>query len=363
RKSYTADFKLSIVTYAKENGNRAAGKRFSVNEKSVHEWRKEEAETEKLNPHKRARRGKKAKWQNLEVKLGERDSQRVVLMVAIKLKARLMAMEMKINDFHGGSGNWVYKFMRRNNLSVRARTSVGQWLPDEWEKKMDDFKDFVHKEINQVGLKPNNVIKMDEVPTSFNIPAIWSVVATGVKTVSVATISHECTCFTVILVCMAGGEKLKPMVIFKRVTMPFDISVVCHKKSWVNQVMKTWTESCFQARKGGFFNPKSLLLSYALAAHKETSVQKHIDAMGAHIAIIPGGLTCKLQPLDVAVNHPLKCFNREEWENWMTNGEHTFTLAGRQHHATDVEVCKWVLATWERLTPATIRNGFCKCEI
>ena len=73
-----------------------------------------------------------------------------------------------------------------------------------------------------------------------------------------------------------------------------------------------------------------------IAAHKETNVQKHINSAGAHIAVIPGGLTCKLQPLDVAVNHPFKTFVREEWDRWMTNGKHTFTPAGRQRRATYV---------------------------
>uniref|UniRef100_K7FYY8 DDE-1 domain-containing protein n=1 Tax=Pelodiscus sinensis TaxID=13735 RepID=K7FYY8_PELSI len=335
RKSYTADFKRSVVTYAKENGNRAAGRKFSINEKSVHEWRKEEAEIEKLNPHKRAHPGKKAKWPNLEKNLvkwvlAQRESQHAVSTVAIKLKVRLMAMEMKIDDFRRGSGNRLYKF----NLSVRERTSVGQWLPDEWEKKMDDFKDFVHKEINQLGLKPNVVINMDEVPMSFDIPATQSVAATGVKIVGVAITGHERTCFTVILACMEGGEKLKPMVIFKRVMMPREklpagISMVCNKKGWMNtEVMKTWTDSCFRARKGRFFKPKSLLLFDALVTHKLPIQVLPINAMEARIAVIPGGLTCKLQPLDVAVNYPFKCFIHEEWDNWMTNREHTFTPAG-----------------------------------
>uniref|UniRef100_K7FIJ0 HTH CENPB-type domain-containing protein n=1 Tax=Pelodiscus sinensis TaxID=13735 RepID=K7FIJ0_PELSI len=365
-KSYTADFKLCVVTYAKDNGNRA-GRKYSVNEKSVWEWRKKQ-KLRKLHPRKRARHGKKAKWPNLEQNLlkwicAQRENKQAVSTVAIQLKARLMDMEQKIYDFNGGSENWVYKFMQRNNLSVCAQTSIGQRFPDEWEMKIDDFKTFVFKEINQLGLKPNKVIYMHKVPMSFDISATQSVEETGSKTVRVATTSHERTCFTV-LACAANGDKLKPMVIFKRVTMPREkllagVSVICNKKGWMNtDVMKTWTDSCFHAQKA-----KSLLLLDSLAAHKETSVQKHINTISAHISVIPGGLTCKLQPLDMAVNHPFKCFVQEEWDNWMTNGEHTFTPAGRQHHATYVEVCKWVLAAWNRIKQATIWNGFCKCAI
>uniref|UniRef100_K7GDI2 HTH CENPB-type domain-containing protein n=1 Tax=Pelodiscus sinensis TaxID=13735 RepID=K7GDI2_PELSI len=331
RKSYTANFKLCVVAFAKDNGNRAAGRKYSVNEKSVREWRKEEAELEKLHPRKRARRGQKAKWPKLEGNLlrwvlTQRESNHSVSTVAIQLKARVMAMEQKIYDFKGGSPNWVYKFMRRNNLSVRALTSAGQRLPNEWEKKMHYFKIFVHKEIQQLGLKPNNIFNMDEVPMSFDIPATRSVAETGTKRICVATTGHERTCFTVVLACTANGEKLKPMVIFKRVMMPREkmpagVCIVCNRKGWMNtDVMKTWSDSCFRARKGGFFNPKSLLVLDSLAAHKESSVQKLLNSVGAHIAIIPGGLTSKLQPLDMAVNHSFKCFIREDWDNWMRNG-------------------------------------------
>jgi transposase-like protein len=43
RKSYTAMFKLEVVDFAKEKGNREAARKFNVGETSVREWRKEEA--------------------------------------------------------------------------------------------------------------------------------------------------------------------------------------------------------------------------------------------------------------------------------------------------------------------------------
>ena len=87
-------------------------------------------------------------------------------------------------------------------------------------------------------------------------------------------------------------------------------------------------------------------------------MQKHLNSIGAHIACIPGGLTCKLQPLDVAVNHRFKTYIREEWDKWMVHGEHTYTPARRQRRATYVQVSNWVLAKWARIKPETIKNGF-----
>ena len=67
RKSYTAGFKLQVIKFAKEKGNRAAGREFDVGETSAREWRKDEKELKKLNPRKRARQGGKPKWPHLEV--------------------------------------------------------------------------------------------------------------------------------------------------------------------------------------------------------------------------------------------------------------------------------------------------------
>ena len=100
-----------------------------------------------------------------------------------------------------------------------------------------------------------------------------------------------------------------------------------------------------------------------LACLISVSVRKQIKKTDAHIVVIPGGLTSKLQPLDIAVNHPFKCSVRNEWDKCMSEGEHTFTLAGKQRHAKYVEVCKWVLAAWQQISTETIRNGFIKAGL
>ena len=40
RPSYTATYKLQVIAYAEEHGNRAAGRNCSIGESSVREWRK-----------------------------------------------------------------------------------------------------------------------------------------------------------------------------------------------------------------------------------------------------------------------------------------------------------------------------------
>ena len=70
----------------------------------------------------------------------------------------------------------------------------------------------------------------------------------GAKTVLVKTTGHEKSRFTVVLTCMADGTKLKPMVVFKRKTMPkgnFPAGVVIHvhPNGWMDDDgTKLWFE-------------------------------------------------------------------------------------------------------------------------
>ena len=38
-----------------------------------------------------------------------------------------------------GGPSWCSRFMRRNRLSVRSRTTVGQKVPENWEEKVMNF--------------------------------------------------------------------------------------------------------------------------------------------------------------------------------------------------------------------------------
>ena len=54
RASYTAGFKLRVVSYAVDHGNRAAGKKFSVDERCFRKW---QAQREKLTNTQKMKRG------------------------------------------------------------------------------------------------------------------------------------------------------------------------------------------------------------------------------------------------------------------------------------------------------------------
>jgi transposase-like protein len=108
RASYTAEFKIKVIKYAEENGNRMAARDHQIDEKNVRRWRQEKNVLEVINPKKRARRGRRAFWPEIESDLKEwilkkRNDNRKVSTIDIRLEARLMAGEKGIIGFKGGA--------------------------------------------------------------------------------------------------------------------------------------------------------------------------------------------------------------------------------------------------------------------
>ena len=147
RQSYTVSDKLRIIQFAEQNGNRAAEREFGVSESNVRLWRKSKENLEKMPRLKRVNRGKKAAWLELEIDLlawitEKRNNGIAILPSLVRLKALDLAKDEKYNipEGHFKAGNhWCQRFMKRNNLSLRQKTTLAQRLPDDYEEKIVTF--------------------------------------------------------------------------------------------------------------------------------------------------------------------------------------------------------------------------------
>ena len=63
---------------------------------------------------------------------------------------------------------------------------------------------------------------------------------------------------------------------------------------------------------GGLLKKPSLLVYDQFKAHVTESTKWLATKLKTHLAVIPGGLTSQLQPLDVSVNKLFKGFMHEE---------------------------------------------------
>ena len=168
----------------------------------------------------------------------QRQNGYVVTRSSIRIYALKEAKKSGIGDFTASPG-WCNRFMRRHNLVLRKRTKIAQKLPDELSDKIRNFHQFIIRHRQSNCYRIACIGNMDETPLTFDMPSSSTVNKMGEKTVTIKTTGHEKSRFTVVLACMADGMQLKPMVIFKRKTLPkgkFPSGVVVHvhPKGWMD---------------------------------------------------------------------------------------------------------------------------------
>ncbi|GFX42436.1 DDE-1 domain-containing protein [Trichonephila clavipes] len=81
------------------------------------------------------------------------------------------------------------------------------------------------------------------------------------------------------------------------------------------------------------------------------------------MAVIPGGLTSLVQPLDVCINKPFKQNLKQQWNMWMIEGEKSFTKGGQMCHASLEILCEWIIKSWNEIKPHLIQKSFKKYSI
>lgn len=114
----------------------------------------------------------------------------------------------------------VYRFLDRNNYSIRKASHVGQPLPS---KAMDLFYEFfmdVIRKRQKLGIydtkeEHDRIVNIDETPVYFEMTTDKTINRKGDKVISVETKGNEKKLISCVLAISAGGKKLIPTLIFK----------------------------------------------------------------------------------------------------------------------------------------------------
>lgn len=332
RNSYDVTFKLKVIELAKANTNRAAEREFGVTEKIVRDWRAKESKMRDVSSQSvKKMRTVISPYDQIEGTLKQwvidmRSNGYIVTRATIRFRAKQLAKESGYSDFKASSG-WCTRFMCRHDLALRQKTHIAQRLPKDMDTKVDSFHKFVIDLRKGHDFELGAIGNMDETPMFFDMPSNRTVDVKGAKTVSETTTGSDKAHFTVILSCLADGTKLKPAVVFKCKTMPkeklpSDIVVFCQEKGWVDEnVLIRWLDEVWFKRPGALLNKKSLMVWDMFCAHLVNSVKNKLKENCTYQAVIPGGCTSVLQPLDVCLNKPFKVNMRAKWNTWMVSGD------------------------------------------
>ena len=191
RQSYTTSEKLKIIKFAEEHGNRAAQREFGIAESNVRLWRKSKENLQKMPRLQRADRGRKAAWPRLEQDLmawitEKRNNGLAILPAMVRLKALEMSKDAKYEITAGqfkASNHWCQRFMKRNGLSLRQKTTLAQRLPSDYEEKIVQFQRFIIKQRRAHSYPLHLMANMDESPIQF-CQQNWHVVKHGLDWIS-----------------------------------------------------------------------------------------------------------------------------------------------------------------------------------
>ena len=159
-----------------------------------------------------------------------------------------------------------------------------------------------------------------------------------------------------------GIRRCKPLLIFKGVdgkknkriqkemqSYHAGVSVKWNEKAYSNsQVMCQWLKSSYKYATEGFYDPKRprLLLLDVFTGHKTDEVRQSLRELKTTVSMIPPGCTGFVQPLDVAINKPLKDMIQEEAE--LHFDEHMDEWAKGKYSVADrrIMLTHWVGKAW-----------------
>lgn len=273
---------------------------------------------------------------------------------------------MTDDDFTASRG-WLENFFQRYGLSLRRRTTVSQRLPKDLEPKVASFILNVRRQRLRKQYSIGNIGNMDETPLWLDMPGETTVTHTGDRSVQIGSTGHDKGRFTVVLAAMADGRKLNPFVVFKGVRPIAELGkepgvIVAYSKNGlmnegltIDWVKQAWGTLAFTTR---------LLVWDAYKCHLMDSVKSVVNRQTrSDIVVIPGGLTGLVQPADVSWNKPFKAAYKDLYNEWIANGEKSYTAAGNVRAPEKLLCLRWVKKAWEQVSREVIVKSFQVCGV
>ncbi|KAH7948520.1 hypothetical protein HPB52_024077 [Rhipicephalus sanguineus] len=107
----------------------------------------------------------------------------------------------------------------------------------------------------------------------------------------------------------------------------FPQGIIVQEKGWMfDALVIDWLKTVWQNRPGVLLRCKTRLEFDSFRGHLANRVKAQLADCQAGLAVIPGGLTSVLQPLDVCINRPFVMEFRQCSTEWMASGNHETTL-------------------------------------
>ena len=379
----TIEKKIEAVEYAiASRSNYKAAEKFGVSEWTIRYWRGQidklrKASKTKITIHKGPPISDdtlKTDLKLLEFYEINRKLKNPISTYSLKIELLKIRPDLIQLSPHGQL-EYIYRFMQRNNLSLRVPGHIGRLLPKDTKQTIIDYIIDLRKTIKEGGYGEYNIINMDETPLYLNMVPNKTIARKGTKNVVIRTNNQEKIRVTCILSVCADGDKLSPYIIFKgknsyslsklnnnKYIKDHKIFININNNAWsTTDIINDWLDKVYlpYINKDPLLGSGLLIMDKASSHINEDIIEK-CTGQFCDVSILPSGCTSILQPLDISINKPFKNSLKEKYIRYCIDKGVVFSKVGKE------DIINWVGDIWfsdKIINKELIKNSFKVCGL
>ncbi|GAA6232425.1 pogo transposable element derived with ZNF domain b [Lates japonicus] len=308
---------LRIALFALCDGLRQASRVFSTDTQLIRMWLKEAKKrlrhTEQEQKVHSDGRDRMVAWV-----LSMREQQLPITESNLFHKASTLKKKGGFSDSFRISYNWAVTFMLQQRLGIRTvgtAATLTRTLPASMEAKVKTFREFTQKIIQVHKLPENAVGAMDELCLFVDLRLVQD----KSRRSEALELTGSLPLVTVYLTMLVDGTMLPSLVLVNRQLagkiLPQFILLEARPESLlVEEALDLWTNKVWLKHVCSLAQPsKSMLISDRHREHMGDQFLSSISGSGTLPAVIPGGCSFCLQPLEVCVKPVLQRFILSRW--------------------------------------------------
>jgi hypothetical protein len=212
RHSYSTPQRAKAIRLANAWGVTKTSRETTIPSPNIKRWLKN-------GPSRKKGSGRKLMYPELEKRLlrfirAVRDQNKTITARNLIAKGRMIAKELNFTKIRFSNG-WLTRFMKRNNLSRRKKTTSSAHSINDLSASIENFKSkFVAEVLTGDYFDLDQVLNLDETSVKRDAPLNYTIEAKGAKHVAIKTTGSEKTSYTVALCISFTGERLPAMLIW-----------------------------------------------------------------------------------------------------------------------------------------------------
>ena len=308
---------LRIALFALCEGLQQASRSFSTDAQLIRFWLKEARKCFARSGQRRTAAADGSEHMVAWV-LSMREQQLPITESNLFHKASTLRKKGTFSDSFRISYDWAVGFMLQHRLgtqSIFKEAAMARRLPPSLEAKVQTFREFTKQVVQVKELSESWVAAMDELCLFVDL----RVVQDKARWSEALELTGSVPLVTVYLAVLANGVMLPSLVVTNRklsqkCAPDFVVLQDGADSLLVEEVLELWTNKVWRPHVSRPAGPqKSLLVLDRHREHLRDSFLASISGSGSLPAMVPGGCSCRLQPLEVCLKPVLKFFLLSRW--------------------------------------------------